>query len=230
MSQDRECPHCGRGISVDVHEQKIAEDRTQKKLFSVHSLKCPSCSRWAIFLVEQTIEVMPEALGNIVIKKETNEICINPMGGHSAAPPKETPADMAIDFNEAARVLPHSAKASAALSRRCLQQILHARGYTKRNLVDQIDDLLNETDPSKVVPPSLRDAIDAIRNYGNFSAHPITDKTTLQIIEVEPGEADWCLEILRECLEVFYVHPKRIADRKAALDKKLTEAGKPPSK
>jgi hypothetical protein len=33
-----------------------------------------------------------------------------------------------------------------------------------------------------------------IRNFGDFLAHRITDQTTLQIIPVEPEEAEWLFE------------------------------------
>jgi hypothetical protein len=66
--------------------------------------------------------------------------------------------------------------------------------------------------------------------FGNFSAHPINDKTALQIIEVEPHEAEWCLDILEECFEHFYVGQAIARARKAALDARLAAAGKSPSK
>jgi hypothetical protein len=72
--------------------------------------------------------------------------------------------------------------------------------------------------------------MDAIRNFGNFSAHPVTDQTTLQIIAVEPNEAEWCLDILEEMSDHYYVRPALAAERKAALDAKLAAAGKPRSK
>lgn len=90
--------------------------------------------------------------------------------------------------------------------------------------------LLAETDATKAIPQSLRTVVDGIRNFGNFSAHPITDVTGLQIIDVEPEEAEWCLEVLEECFDHFYVRPAKAAARKAALDAKLAQAGKPPSK
>jgi Domain of unknown function (DUF4145) len=126
-----------------------------------------------------------------------------------------------------------SPKPSAALSRRCLQNMLHSRGYRARDLRDlsvEIDLLLNEPDPRKAIPHRLRETIDAIRNFGNFSAHPIDDKTALQVIDVEPHEAEWCLEILEECFQHFYVGPAVAKARKIALDEKLALAGKPPSK
>ncbi|MGA7431580.1 MAG: DUF4145 domain-containing protein, partial [Xanthobacteraceae bacterium] len=138
--------------------------------------------------------------------------------------------DIATDYVEACCVLPISAKASAALARRCLQNILRAHGYKASDLSREIDLLLNESDPRKAIPSTLRSTVDGVRNFGNFSAHPITDITSLQITDVEPHEAEWCLEILEEMFQHFYVRPAEAAARKAALDAKLKSAGKPPSK
>jgi len=99
-----------------------------------------------------------------------------------------------------------------------------------RDLAKEIDSLLNESDARKAIPLSLHDTIDGIRNFGNFSVHPIDDKTTLQVIEVEPHEAEWCLEIIEELFEHFYIRPIAAKAKKAALDAKLQAAGKPLSK
>jgi hypothetical protein len=64
----------------------------------------------------------------------------------------------------------------------------------------------------------------------HFSAHHINDKTTLQIIDVQLGEAEWCLKILEALFDHFYVAPATHAKKKAELDAKLKAAGKPPSK
>lgn len=100
----------------------------------------------------------------------------------------------------------------------------------QKDLSQQIDALLNESDPAKAIPTSLRMTIDVIRNFGNFSAHPISDRTTLQIIPVDKGEAEWCLEILEEMFDHYYVKPAQAAARKAALNMKLAAAKKPPAK
>ena len=76
----------------------------------------------------------------------------------------------------------------------------------------------------------IYETVDAIRNFGNFSAHPINDITSLQVIDVQPQEAEWCLEILEALFEHFYVGPAAAAAKKKALDAKLKGAGKPPSK
>jgi hypothetical protein len=140
------------------------------------------------------------------------------------------PKPIAADYVEACQVLPLSAKASAAMARRCLQAMLHAHGYQDKDLAKEVQQLLDEKDPKKVLPGPIHGTVDAIRNFGNFSAHPINDITSLQVIDVEPEEAGWGLEILEALFEHFYVAPERAAAKKKALDAKLKAAGKRPSK
>src|ERR1700747_2613017 len=55
--------------------------------------------------------------------------------------PKEVPSEIKEHYEEAPPLLPFSSKASAALSRRCLQSILRSHGYTQQDLAKQIDAL-----------------------------------------------------------------------------------------
>ena len=129
---------------------------------------------------------------------------IHPVGASRGPVRCEVPVVVASDYVEACNVLPISVKASAALARRCLQNILHGNSYKSRDLAQEIDLLLKEPDPARGISLRLRQTIDGIRNFGNFSAHPIDDKTTLQIIDVELHEAEWCLETIEELFEHFY--------------------------
>ena len=140
------------------------------------------------------------------------------------------PAILRNDYAEACNVLSISAKASAALSRRILQTILAEQGYQSSNLAKQINDVLNESDPSKVLPIYIRDVIDAIRHFGNFAAHTITDKTSLQVIDVEANEAEWCLEIVESLFEHYYITPARNQSNIDKLNNTLKKAGKPEAK
>jgi hypothetical protein len=223
------CPHC----SIHFHDNWDQEDflrnrnwlQGQNEDAHLHwvyrSAKCPGnqCG-------EVTIEI-GQRLGN------SNQISwsqVHPVGANRGPVPTEVPSEIAQDYVEACNVLPISAKASAALSRRCLQNMLHAASYKARDLAKEIDLLLNEVDPRKALPHKLRETVDAIRNFGNFSAHPIDDKTTLQVIDVESHEAEWCLETIEELFEHFYVGPAAAAAKKAALNAKLAAGGKPASK
>jgi len=155
---------------------------------------------------------------------------VHPVGSNRGPAPREVPKSIAADYLEACQVLPTSAKASAALSRRCLQAMLHAHGYKDKDLAKEVQRLLDEKDPANILPRPIHGTVDVIRNFGNFSAHPINDITSLQVIDVEPQEAEWCLEILEALFEHFYVGPAAAAAKKKALDAKLKSAGKPPSK
>jgi Domain of unknown function (DUF4145) len=206
-------------------------------------MKCPHC---AVHFHDHWSENRISYFGNMTgwlyrtarcpgDKQLTIEICqqsrrewrlIYPNGPNRGPVPPEVPKAIATDYVEACVVLPFSTKASAALSRRCLQAILNAHGFKGRDLAKQIDKLLK----AGVLPMHIHKNVDVIRGFGNFSAHPITDKTTLQIVDVEPHEAEWCLEILEALFDHFYVAPEAGKKKKAALDVKLKAAGKPKSK
>jgi hypothetical protein len=47
------------------------------------------------------------------------------------------------------------------------------------------------------------------------------------IVDVEVGEAEWNLDVLESLFDFYFVEPTKAAQRKAALNKKLKEAGKP---
>jgi hypothetical protein len=224
------CPHC----TTDFHEHWVVARflRADRNPISVpfHDFavfwhyRFTVCSKCKDLIIE-IAPITTDGVNQLQVWR-----MVYPIGASRGPISPEVPSQIADDYIEACNVLPISPKASAALSRRCLQNILHASGYKARDLATEIDLLLNEADPKKAIPQRLRDTIDGIRNFGNFGAHPINDKTALQIIEVDDHEADWCLEILEECFEHFYVGPAIARERKAALDAKLTGAGKPPSK
>jgi hypothetical protein len=73
----------------------------------------------------------------------------------------------------------------------------------------------------------LSHQLDAIRNVGNFAAHPQKSQSTGEILPVEPHEAEWGLDLLEELFDHYFVKPKRAQERKDALNKKLAAAGKP---
>ncbi|WP_369407549.1 DUF4145 domain-containing protein [Rhodothermus marinus] len=72
--------------------------------------------------------------------------------------------------------------------------------------------------------------LDAIRQVGNFAAHPTKSTSTGEIVEVEAEEAEWLLDVLEELFQYYYVQPARAKARREALNKKLRDLGKPPLK
>lgn len=49
----------------------------------------------------------------------------------------------------------------------------------------------------------------AIRMIGNFAAHPMTSTNTGEVVDVEPGEAEFLLSVLEELLDYYFVRPAR---------------------
>ena len=150
-------------------------------------------------------------------------IMFYPKGVARPVPP-EVEKEFADDFREACLVFADSQKASAALSRRCLQNLLQVKAGVKGNiLAQQIQQVID----SGQLPSHLADAIDSIRNVGNFAAHPINSVHTGEIIDVEPGDAEWLLDTLELLFDFYCVQPAKSAAKRAALNKKLEAAGKP---
>ncbi len=138
--------------------------------------------------------------------------------------PSQVPKDLAGDYTEACLVLDDSPKGSAALSRRCLQHLL--RGHAKVKPGDLANEIQQVID-GKTLPSHLVEAIDGVRNLGNFAAHPIKSKSSGEIVDVEPGEAEWNLDVLESMFDFYFVQPQVITQKRAALNKKLSDAGKP---
>jgi hypothetical protein len=101
------CPHCQHAIHEDKREHNFGQGLDADNIHSVEWARCPNCTRIIVWLIAQG---GPRTL-------------IHPGAVPPRPPaPAEVPADIAADYNEAGAVLPVSAKASAALSRRCLQR------------------------------------------------------------------------------------------------------------
>lgn len=212
------CPHCDVGIS-EAFQSPSPFQVQPNELWFAHYQRCPECK-------------------NVIVKLES---CAQTPQGHVGldivpqflaypknAAPRPVPAGVSDpykqDFEEAVAVLSLSPKASAALSRRNLQAILRDKAGTQaKDLNDQIDEIV---DTGKM-PSHISESLHAVRNIGNFAAHPIKSKSTGEIVPVEPGEAEWNLDVLESLFDFYFVQPALIAKRKQELNKKLKDAGKP---
>ena len=219
------CAHC----RVEFHDNPkflfIAED-TDGGWGSI-SLKCPSCNRQNIFLVGGGNYQIAPPQKVVGFGKITYRALVRPKSSLRPPVPFEVPNELSEDYNDACLVLNDSPKASAALSRRCLQHLLRAVGGIKpSDLANEIQQVLE----SGRLPSHLSESIDAIRNIGNFSAHPMKSTSTGEILPVEPHEAEWNLDVLEALFDFYFVQPELIKKKRASLNKKLSEAGKPPLK
>ena len=180
---------------------------------------CASCNELIVRIVKRVLTDDGERVVEI-------DRLVHPPGRSRPTVDSEAiPQALKEDYLEACEVLEISPKASAVLSRRVLQGILKEQGYDSRNLHQQIIDVLAQDGPA-ALPGSLRDTIDVIRHFGNFSAHPITQETTLQLVDVEPDEAEWCLQIVEELFRHYYVEPDRLRKKIGETRAKIEAHGK----
>lgn len=235
------CPHCQVVVRFEPVQSVLSpkghviikNDYGTGNTLALFS--CPNCGQNILRISPSVVRdsltgmINPdlEQKGHVRVE-EANFITIWPIGGSRKAPREvaiESPS-IAKDYEEAALILGFSRKASAALSRRCLQHVLIEMGGVtpSENLSKQIDSVLD------ILPSTLADNIDAVRVLGNFSAHPIKSRNTGEIVDVEEGEAEWLLEVLEDLFEYYYVAPSRAKSRRVALNAKLKEEGRPPLK
>ncbi|OWW18398.1 DUF4145 domain-containing protein [Noviherbaspirillum denitrificans] len=113
--------------------------------------------------------------------------------------PAYIPEAIRQDYEEACKIASLSPKASATLSRRCLQGIIRDFWNIKKaRLVDEIDALSGKIDSV------TWDAIDAVRKIGNIGAH--MEKDINIVVDVDPDEAELLIGLIEVLLEEWYVH------------------------
>lgn len=57
------------------------------------------------------------------------------------------------------------------------------------------------------LPSDIADGLHVLREFGNFAAHPLKDAATGMIVDVEPGEAEWMLDIIERLFDLYFVGP-----------------------
>jgi hypothetical protein len=220
-----QCPGCLHSFRAEWKRARwdfgadaewIGETSARLLWVAIARTRCPACGK-LILKREHT------RLSGIDRHLETEEIFYPRKGPQLLS--DEIPAEFRADFNEASEVLIVSEKASAALSRRCLQRFLEqVVGIQPSDLVRQIE----QAKPH--FSPALAGAMDHIRVLGNFAAHPIKSTNTGEVLDVEPGEAEYALDVLKDLLEYWFVETARHRERKTKLNEKLNAAGRRPLK
>lgn len=209
------CPHCLENFyeEWEFYEHGPQDDADGSWL--LRYCDCPSCEKLIIAIGKK--DPFGHYIYNLVKPKAISRAPLSP----------EIPEEFAEDYREACLVFSDSPKASAALSRRCLQNLLKGKANTtKRDLADQIQEVLD----SNSLPSYLAEGLDAIRNIGVFATHPIKSKSTGEIVDVEPGEAEWNLDVLEGLFDFYFVQEQKLKEKREKLNQKLQDVSKPPMK
>lgn len=112
--------------------------------------------------------------------------------------PNFVPKPILDDYTEACLIVDLSPKASATLSRRCLQGIIRDFwGISKNKLFDEINEIKTKVDIE------TWNAINAVRSIGNIGAH--MEKDINIVIDVDPQEAQLLIELIEMLIKEWYV-------------------------
>lgn len=199
------CPYCNRDATITGSNFSRDEHHFEKN------------NKDGILCITSTVVVCPnEACKEYTISASLHESYRDPTSGtqrafeppllswnlkprsHARVFPSYIPKAILADYDEACLIRDLSPKASATLSRRCLQGIIRDfHGITKKRLVDEIE-ALNEK-----IDPLTWQAIDAVRHVGNIGAH--MEKDINLIIDVVPQEAAALIGLIEMLLKDWYI-------------------------
>lgn len=198
------CPSCNIDLdNLPWNSVKIKEDNSSA--WFIYNLVCPSCSDDIIRLVifaKQHFKVK----GKLEVKwNPMKDIILYPKESSHRKLPKwisAVPDKFAIDYKEANFVLYDSPKASCTLSRRCIQNTL----ITMENLhSSELSVQIKEISLKPDFPKHLIELLDVARKIGNLSAHPEQNRYTKEVLQIEPAEAEFCLDVLDELFKYYFV-------------------------
>ncbi len=220
------CPYCGRHTTItdpnkDSHWYKIQIEKSTlgEVGFGISAVTCPNKECQKLLLVArltrahyshgwsesgslQTWRLLPESEAKVL--------------------PDYIPAPIQEDYYEACRIRDLSPKASATLSRRCLQGMIRDfHGISKATLFDEIKELETK------VESDVWESIDAVREVGNIGAHMKKDIDI--IVDVEPEEAQLLIGLIEQLVEDWYVTREERRKRAESLKNLAASKKMPPA-
>lgn len=201
-----QCPFCGRFATIrdaDISEGSIVcyqNTAEGKKILLVAFITCPNkkCKRYTLKAILGDAQVNTTS-EKWEMAQNNNTIVWNLIPESQAQIfPEYIPKAILGDYNEACKIVNLSPKASATLSRRCLQGMIRDFWNIKKpRLVDEIEEIRGKVDSETWA------AIDAVRSIGNIGAH--MEKDIDLIIDVDPKEATLLISLIETLIKEWYI-------------------------
>lgn len=214
MAKQWTCPYCNRHCTVgdsdvkNVSDSGYISEEYGHYLCTTTIVVCPNpqCRQQTIFLKISEYYPKTYSVGKTLFHW-------NLLPESEAKPfPDYIPLQILNDYREACLIRNKSPKASATLSRRCLQGIIRDYWQIKKSrLVDEINELQSKIDPI------TWDAINSVRHVGNIGAH--MEKDVNLIIDVDPEEAGLLIWLIETLLTEWYVSRHEREQRMSGLVK-----------
>lgn len=202
------CPYCNHHSTVsDTNRIKHtanfsipsgAEFRT--KIMDIFYIVCPNtdCNEYSISAELHNADRADLINVRLSYAEKINTWNLVPQS--NAKPfPSYIPKAIIDDYEESCSIKNLSPKASATLSRRCLQGMIRDFwGVNKDSLYKEIGAIEDKVDAV------TWQALNAVRSIGNIGAH--MEKDINLIIEVDPPEAQLLIDLIETLLTEWYVN------------------------
>jgi len=208
------CPFCQRDTTIT--NERVASSTGDLRIENADGLRrlrslfivCPNPECRKTTLIVTLLENDVDQFGNPHDGEMVQQWHLIP-ASRALSFPAYVPSSIVNDYQEACLIQDTSPKASATLSRRCLQGIVRDFWQVKPGrLVDEIRQL------EGVIDPLTWEAIDSVRRVGNIGAH--MEKDIDLIVEVDPNEAELLVRLIETLIRETYVARE---NRRDQLDK-----------
>lgn len=189
----KKCPYCnetfpltfGTSFKETIYFNKGSGVPERDSDVQLSICKCPNCHQYLI-----NIEGIGDAVSDVNLQ-------VRPLSS-AIQFPEYVPEGIRQDYEEACAIVNLSPKASATLSRRCIQSMIRDFwNITDKTLMKEIDLLEYK------IPATQKKVLQSLRQIGNIGAHPETDVNT--IIDVEPKDAGKLIKVIEFFIDKWYI-------------------------
>lgn len=190
------CPQC----STEFNDQKsnmtyLGEDIDGDWFIKQFVCPNPECKRLILFL-----EVGRSGIHCWGLGQANKSTLIHPKGFNTPQLPPEVPPASSEQFYEACSVLPYSPRASAALSRMCLQNLLRqVAGVQPGKLKDELQQIIESGKLSSTIVQSIHDL------YSNSSFLNSENQDCSILHPADQVEASLYINVLYQLFEYYFL-------------------------
>jgi hypothetical protein len=196
------CPFCDHKVIVSSYNYHSGHtdftidnaDGAKRAFFTFIVCPNPECKK---FTFSASLYDLLDQRDRWIVDKRLNYWRLIPPS-QAKVYPEYIPKPIRDDYLEACLIRDLSPKASATLSRRCLQGMIRDFwGVAKATLKLEIEAIGEKVDPL------TWKAIDAVRKIGNIGAH--MEKDINLIVDVDPDEASQLINLIEILVKDWYI-------------------------
>lgn len=201
-----ECPHCHSEFTETPHVFALGED--QDGTWQVWNARCSVCDRLIVNICTKdgrTYPALPQS-------------SMRPRLSQDVVP------EYADDYHAACQVYFHSPESTAALSRRLLHRLLADKaGAADGGLVDQIRRAVLGPD----MPAYLKQGLQMYSRLAKLESEESKSLHPEALAGVQPGEAEWLLDVLQSMLNLYFVQPARLQRKQHVIEEMIAPPAQP---